>query len=126
MNYSRQREAILNIMQSGLLDHPTADLVYAKLRKTFKKISLATVYRNLNHLAESNFILKIKTPNMPDRFDYRLEKHHHLVCKNCGKTIDVELRSLRLNAAALEQLTGFKIDANTISIAGTCNDCKTF
>ena len=57
MNYSRQREVILNTLKSNVV-HPTAEYLYSVLKETEPNISLATLYRNLNQLAENGIIKK--------------------------------------------------------------------
>lgn len=67
LKYSRQRESIKDYLNSTT-EHPTADTVYLNVRKEFPNISLGTVYRNLNLLAEIGDAIKIPTPNGGDRF----------------------------------------------------------
>ena len=68
LKYSKQREAIKNFLVTRY-DHPTAETVYLNIRKEFPNISLGTVYRNLNLLAEIGEILKLSPGIGPDRFD---------------------------------------------------------
>ena len=58
--YSRQREAVLENLRARY-DHPTADMIYTDLKKSFPNLSLGTVYRNLAVLCEAGTILKIGT-----------------------------------------------------------------
>ena len=67
---SAKRDAILKLLRSERLDHPTANDVYLAIRKTYPNISLGTVYRNLNDMSEDGSILKISSPHAPDRFDH--------------------------------------------------------
>ena len=78
LKYSRQRESIKNYLQSTT-EHPTADTVYAHVREKVPNISLGTVYRNLNLLAEAGDALKISTPSGGDRFDGRTNPHYHFI-----------------------------------------------
>ena len=79
MNYSKQRELVLKTLQENMI-HPTADQVYELMRKEMPKISLATVYRNLNQLAEKGIIRRISGLNGSVHFDHDIEKHYH----SCG------------------------------------------
>ena len=79
LKYSRQRESIKDYLNSTT-EHPTADTVYLNVRKEFPNISLGTVYRNLNLLAEIGDAIKIPTPNGGDRFDGRTIPHYHFCC----------------------------------------------
>ena len=76
LKYSRQREAIKDYL-SSVTTHPTADTVYLNVKQEFPNISLGTVYRNLNLLAEIDDAIKISTPNGGDRFDGRTMPHYH-------------------------------------------------
>ena len=68
LKYSRQRASIKKYLMSTT-EHPTADTVYLHVREEFPHISLGTVYRNLNLLADTGEAVKISTPNGGDRFD---------------------------------------------------------
>ena len=67
LKYSRQREAIKHFLVSTN-SHPTADIVYMHVKEEFPNISLGTVYRNLNLLADLGEATKITTPDGADRF----------------------------------------------------------
>ena len=62
--------------------HPTADMVYLHVKETFPNISLGTVYRNLNLLADMGEIIKIPTPDGADRFDGCTKPHYHFSVHN--------------------------------------------
>ena len=75
--------------------HPTAQDVFDAVRVEMPNISLATVYRNLNELADAGEIMRIAVPGRPDRFDQLFEPHDHLVCLACGCIVDIPLISHR-------------------------------
>lgn len=87
MRYSKQRELIFETLK-GVCSHPTADEIYAMVRMSDPDISLGTVYRNLNQLADNGDILKIASENA-DRFDYPRTPHYHFRCRVCGKVEDI-------------------------------------
>lgn len=70
-------------------DHPTADVVYVNVKKSIPNISLGTVYRNLSAMAESGEILKLRFDDGLDHFDAHTAPHHHFICRDCGKVLDV-------------------------------------
>lgn len=78
--------------------HPTAQDVFDAVRVEMPNISLATVYRNLNELADAGEIMRIAVPGRPDRFDQLFEPHDHLVCLACGCIVDIPLISHRAMA----------------------------
>ena len=93
LKYSRQRESIQNYLNQTN-DHPTAETVYLNVKNEYPNISLGTVYRNLNLLAEMGEVLKISTPNGGDRFDGHMHPHYHFCCNKCGRVIDLDLGDL--------------------------------
>ena len=100
LKYSRQREAIKEFL-AGTKEHPTADTVYMHVREEFPRISLGTVYRNLNLLADIGEITKITTPDGGDRFDAVTNPHYHVICTSCGRVIDLEMEPLQLISSIL-------------------------
>ena len=94
MKFSRQREAILSFLQSRR-DHPTAELVYSNVKDTFPNISLGTVYRNLNQLAEAGIITKHSFGGLSiDHFDYNTVPHQHFVCTRCNAVLDLAMKDV--------------------------------
>lgn len=123
MKYSRQRELILNTVCSFPV-HPTADSVYEAVRQQEPKISLGTVYRNLNQLAECGMLVKLPMPAGGDRFDGRLDDHLHIICSGCGAVCDVELNDLSSVDKEVEQQTGYLVTGRTMVFTGTCSKCR--
>lgn len=88
LKYSRQRESIKKYL-ANTTEHPTADVVYSNIRKTYPNISLGTIYRNLNLLVEHGEVIKIATGDGKDRFDANTSSHYHFVCTECSNVSDV-------------------------------------
>ena len=101
LKYSKQRASIKEYLLHTTA-HPTADTVYLHIKEEFPNISLGTVYRNLNLLADIGEALRIPTPAGGDRFDGRCEPHYHVVCTNCGK---VSRRSTKMPTHVLMELS---------------------
>lgn len=124
LKYSRQRESIKNYLMHTK-EHPTADTVYTNVRKEFPNISLGTVYRNLNLLAETGNAIKIATPFGGDRFDGNTEPHYHFVCTCCGKVIDLDMENIdHINEIAGKNFSGEILSHSTL-FYGRCEDCIT-
>ena len=123
MNYSQQRNCILNIVVSNPI-HPTAEQVYEIARRSYPNISLGTVYRNLNQLSEHGILKKICSSYGSVRFDGRTDPHFHMVCTHCGKVFDVELEELLSIKEKLSDMYGFDVINYEVSIQGICKDCK--
>ena len=124
MNYSRQREAILDFLRSMKVKHPSADAVYVNVKKRFPNISLGTVYRNLNLLADNGTIAKVKLPSDADRFDHNTEPHFHIICENCGQIEDVGSALVNIDVVSIEKLSGFSVNAGRIVLKGLCPACR--
>lgn len=125
MKYSRQRAAILSFLQSRK-DHPTAELVYSSVKEEFPNISLGTVYRNLNQLAEAGMIAKHSFGILGiDHFDYNTDPHYHFVCNKCNAVIDLPAEPngfLAINAEASKGFDGL-IQEHRLYFCGICKNC---
>lgn len=120
--YSRQRESIKLYLDLHRT-HPTAETVYLDIKKEYPNISLGTVYRNLNLLADTGEILRISSGNGPDRYDGNASPHYHFVCSECGKVLDIEVDTqIQLNADAAKQFGG-SITGHVIHFFGLCPEC---
>lgn len=123
LKYSRQRESILNFLENRK-DHPTADTVYANLRKEFPNISLGTVYRNLSLLADIGQIQKIVTGEGPDRFDYTVNPHYHFICTECGNVLDIDVAIPENFLADAGSNFSGSITGHRTYFYGLCEDCS--
>lgn len=120
--YSRQREAIKEYL-ANTKEHPTADTVYMNIREIYPSISLGTVYRNLNLLAEQGEILKINCRDGSDRFDGNRKPHYHFLCNSCGKVFDLEMESIEhINVIAGAKFAG-NIAGHVTFFYGSCPQC---
>lgn len=119
MKYSKQRtmiEKIISIHQ----DHPSAIDVYDMIKKEYPKISLATVYRNLNAMADESIIRKIENPYGSDRYDFNVADHYHMFCKKCGNVYDISLKDTNIEKLIL---SAFGFHVSDLQIEGLCQDC---
>lgn len=123
MNYSRQREIILNTLKNNVV-HPTADYLYGIIKENEPTLSLATLYRNLNKLAEKGVIKKIDGLESPSHFDHNTHEHYHFICDKCKKVYDITKDIAPNLVQNAQQETGFKITGHDIVLHGICNECK--
>ena len=122
LKYSRQRESIQKYLDA-YRTHPTAETVYRDLRKEYPNISLGTVYRNLNLLAEMGEILRISSGIGPDHFDGNIQPHCHFICTNCGSVLDIEIGfDLNLEDFAKQNFQGM-IASHVTHFFGLCPEC---
>ncbi len=115
--YSQQRERILDYVKNSI-NHPTADMVYEKMREEFPSISLGTVYRNLQMLSEQGIINKLITGSSSDRFDGDIKGHTHFQCDNCGKIFDISDEQSKPFPK-----TNHKITRKHVTYSGICQNC---
>ena len=121
--YSRQRELIYQCLQEMKV-HPTAEMIYQTLKPDHPKLSLGTVYRNLNLLAEIGEIQKLSPGIGPDRFDGNPALHYHFICRHCGCVMDLTVSGLdHINILAGQDFDG-EIEGHITYFYGTCPSCK--
>lgn len=121
---TKQKTLILSAVRASC-EHPTAEQVYAAISSKMPGLSLGTVYRNLNRLAEIGEIRRISVTNSPDRFDGNMTPHHHVCCLGCGVFKDEF--DLPYNADLdknLEEKSGFTINRHETVFYGYCPHCK--
>lgn len=122
-NFSRKRAAILAALQQTSC-HPTAEWIYRTLKPQYPDLSLATVYRNLNHLRKTGQAVSLGSIGGYERFDGELRPHAHLICRNCGAVVDLWQGSPtpeELQAVSAE--TGCRIDGARVTFTGLCPEC---
>lgn len=123
MRHTKQRAAILAALHSTN-QHPTADWVYAEVRKALPHISLGTVYRTLHLLAEEGAIGILPTGRGPHRYDGHPGAHDHIVCTECGRMADVP-KIVAANASEeVERWTNFTVSSLQLTWRGLCADCR--
>nr|WP_207754126.1 transcriptional repressor [Gemmiger formicilis] len=110
---------ILEIVENSR-SHMTAEQIFEQLRQSCPQVVLATVYNNLNRLWKEGRIRKVSVEGSPDRYD-RILRHDHLVCKRCGRLVDVDLGDL---TAQLERQVGFSILAYDLKLLYLCEECR--
>lgn len=110
---------ILQIIQTSR-DHLTAEQIFQELKQVYPAVVRATVYNNLHKLWESGAIRKVVLEGQPDRYD-RLERHDHLVCKECGRLSDVTLSDL---TQQLEKQLGMPILSYDLKMTYLCEACR--
>ncbi len=122
MNFSRQRESILNYLKNTK-EHPTAEKIYADLKEEIPTLSLATVYRNCRKLVEMGELIQLDTDGKTAHFDADTQDHQHFVCKDCGRVYDM---FFKLPKTMIDQNSpdGFTADTYKLFFYGVCKKCK--
>ncbi len=122
IKYSRQREKILQVIQEAHT-HPTADWIYARLKPEMPKLSLGTVYRNLNLLVQQGKIQSIPLGSIT-RYDMRTSPHYHFICEKCGELYDVEEPLPQEYLNKIQKKTHHKILRHSLEFFGICQKCQ--
>ncbi len=122
LSNTNQRRVIIEELRK-LDSHPTADELYEIVRRKLPRISLGTVYRNLEALAEFGEIWKLEFAGKQKRFDGNTEKHSHLRCTVCGNVEDIDIPGSERLDAELNKLLGGRIRTGRIEFYGYCKEC---
>lgn len=123
MRYSYQRERIYRaVIESDA--HPTANMVYDLVKREMPRLSLGTVYRNLNQLADAGRLKKIPLADGSCRFDKTTGTHSHIICERCGCVNDVTLPPMQSFASAIAAETAFTLHSCDVTLRGVCPACK--
>jgi Fur family peroxide stress response transcriptional regulator len=117
---TRQRKLVFEAICGE--NHPAAREIFEAIAAT-ERISLGTVYRNLMILEEEGEIIQIKSDPELVRYDRRLDPHHHLHCKVCGRVYDMPLPYDAGFDREAAQKSGFRIEGHSITFEGVCTDC---
>ncbi len=122
MRMTRQRRIILEELKRDH-SHPTADQLYLAVRDKLPRISLATVYRNLDLLAREGLIQRLEFGGSQMRFDGNPSEHHHLRCLSCGEVRDGSGPIPSLERASRSR-AGYEITGYHLEFTGYCARCK--
>jgi Fur family ferric uptake transcriptional regulator len=121
LRFTPQRKAILEVLH-GMDTHPTADDLYERVRKKMPKISLGTIYRNLDILYHQGIIQKLHVAESQMRFDGNPEFHYHIHCTQCGSIADI-FNCPDISFVMNELETDFTITDYSLIFHGLCPDC---
>ena len=119
---TESRKAILSVL-GRTRAHPTADEVYSMVREDLPKVSLGTVYRNLDLLAKQGLIRTLATAGEQRRYDGMVDDHHHIRCEVCGRMDDIELGNAELLDELIVDGRGYDVHGYTLCFSGVCREC---
>lgn len=120
---TQQRQIILEELRQ-VSSHPSADEVYEMVRKRLPRISLGTVYRNLEILSERGEIQKLELGGDLKRFDRNPIKHYHIRCMRCGRVDDAPIAPLNQIENELYGATVYTIIGHRLEFEGLCPQCS--
>ncbi|MBS7378013.1 MAG: Fur family transcriptional regulator [Candidatus Ornithospirochaeta sp.] len=104
--------------------HSTADEIYDNLKDDYPSLGRATVYRNLNKLAEEGQIRRVCVPGGADCFEKMCSRHYHVKCMECGEIHDVDMGYMEGLEDRIRNLDGYEILSHDIVFSGICPKCR--
>jgi Fur family ferric uptake transcriptional regulator len=121
---TRQAQA-LAIALDGLPGFCSAQEIHAELRRKGEHVGLATVYRHLQALSEQGSVDAIRDANGETLYRQcgTTVHHHHLTCRNCGRSVEVEGRAVEQWAERVAAEAGFTDVGHTVELFGLCPEC---
>lgn len=123
LQVTAQRIATLRAVASR--PHATADEVTEDVRAAIGSVSRQAVYDTLAVLVEKKLIRRIQTPGSPARFEDRVgDNHHHLICRTCGTTTDIDCAVGATPCLTAHDAHGFEIDEAEVIYWGRCPACR--
>jgi len=123
LRMTNQREVILRELKKSK-QHLTADELYDRVKKDMPRISLATVYRNLEILSGAGMIGKLEISGRQKRFDYDVSEHDHIYCTVCHKVNNLEIERQGLHEKELKAVKGYTVTGYRLEIIGICPACQ--
>lgn len=122
---TRQRTAVAELLEQTS-DFRSAQELHEELRKRGQGIGLTTVYRTLQSLADAGEIDVLRIDSGEAVYRRCSEHHHHhLVCRTCGRTVEVEGPAVEKWAERVAAENGFTSVSHTVEVFGTCAACTT-
>ena len=123
LQVTAQRLAVLRGVSAR--PHGTADDVAEVVRDEIGTISRQAVYDSLGILAEKGLIRRIQPAGSSARYEDRVgDNHHHLICRICGRTVDVDCAVGEAPCLTADDAAGFEIDEAEVVYWGRCPDCR--
>ena len=104
-------------------DHPTAETLYQRLKKTMPTLSLDTVYRTLPTFEEHDLISRVQTKESHARFEADIEEHHHAICSRCHRITDFQWDICDTNKLRKHIAGWGQIKNKQVTLHGICGDC---
>jgi Fur family peroxide stress response transcriptional regulator len=107
-------------------DHPSPETLYGRVRTEMPSLSLATIYKVLDALVDLGLVHEVAAMSGTKRYEANLEKHHHLVCTQCGTIVDFNDRDLDavVPPRRAPKLVGFIAETVSVQVMGVCARCS--
>lgn len=121
---TKQKEVVLDILKKNRI-HPTIQEIYELAKENYPNIGKATIYRNIKKLVEEGKLLKLPNSNNESyHYDINIENHNHLLCKKCGKIIDIYDNDYNNAIKKIEKNNSIKVERVIVILEGLCGECN--
>ncbi len=120
---TNQRVIILDYLKENY-SHPSVEEIFNFVKNKLPRISKKTVYSNLQFLYDKGLINEVEVKGVK-RYELNLDPHHHLICRKCGKIIDIESDELLSHAMKVgKKIKDFYVEFSNVNFYGICKKCK--
>ena len=123
MRLTQQRQVVLSELRS-VTSHPTAEEVHDLARRHLPRISLGTVYRNLEVLCSSGLARRLDLAGRQMRFDADTTQHYHIRCTRCDRVDDIGVEPSDALEGAARVATGYEVLGHSVEFVGLCPSCR--
>ena len=122
---TRQRSLIIDTFLAAT-GHVSVEELWAKVRATDAKVSVATVYRTMKLLSEAGLAHARNFGDGQTRYEAAVGRHHHdhLICTNCGTIIEFENDRIEALQDTIAKRHGFKVTSHKMELYGLCKSCQ--
>ena len=121
---TKQKELVLDILKHNRI-HPTINEIYILAKEKDETIGQATIYRNVNKLVEEKKIIKLpNSTNESFHYDINIEPHAHILCKKCGRIIDIIDDGYNELINTISKNNSLTVDKAVILLEGICSKCN--
>jgi Fur family peroxide stress response transcriptional regulator len=123
LSVTPQRLAVYKALVSDD-NHPSPDMIYKSVLPDFPTISFATVYKILETFEQKGIISKVTSLHNTLRYDPLIEHHHHIICVNCKKIVDINSKELNDIPIPAEVKKGNRLINYSVHFNVICSDCR--
>ncbi len=118
----QRRDILRAVLQRD--DHPSVDQIFESVKGRIPGLSRTTVYRSLETLCKLGVLRRLHHPGATVRFDGKVTRHHHLICRTCHKVVDVETKKFDTIELSPKQRRGFVVEDFAVHFHGLCRACR--
>ena len=126
LKFTKQREVVLKTMYNND-EHFSPESLYVLVKETYPELNvgIATVYRTLNLLEESDMVTSLSFGSSGKKFELGNKPHHdHMICKMCDEIIEFEDNGIEKKQEEIASKYGFKLTSHLMQLYGICKKCQ--